>query len=234
MKPHLRFSLILLASLLCAGLTLQAARGADPSPNFVVILTDDQSWVGSSVLMDPDDARTRSDYYQTPHIERLAKMGMQFTQGYSPAPYCCPTRRSLLIGQTPARHIYQQDQENWPRYYRQQLSLPRMLKQANPAYRTAHFGKWDMRTDEVTPEQMGYDVSDGYTSNGTGGSKGSGGPAAKEDPKLIFGITDRACNFMEKQTKSGHPFFLQVSHYAVHLDIYYQEKTLARVQQQPR
>ena len=53
-----------------------------------------------------------------------------------------------------------------------------MLKQANPAYRTAHFGKWDMRTDEVTPEQMGYDVSDGYTNNGTGGGKGSGGPAA--------------------------------------------------------
>ncbi|MCP4816002.1 MAG: sulfatase-like hydrolase/transferase, partial [Planctomycetaceae bacterium] len=114
------------------------------------------------------------------------------------------------------------------------LSLPRMLKEANPAYRTAHFGKWDMRTDEVTPEQMGYDVSDGYTGNGTGGSKGSGGPAAKDDPKRIFGITDRACNFMEKQTKSGHPFFLQVSHYAVHLDIYYQKKTLAQVQQQPR
>ena len=234
MKPHLRFSLILIASLLPTGLPLQLAAGADGSPNFVVIMTDDQSWVGSSVLMDPDDARTRSDYYQTPHIERLAKLGMQFTQGYSPAPYCCPTRRSLLIGQTPARHIYQQDQKNWPRHYRQQLSLPRMLKEANPAYRTAHFGKWDMRTDEVTPEQMGYDVSDGYTGNGTGGSKGSGGPAAKDDPKLIFGITDRACNFMEKQTKSGHPFFLQVSHYAVHLDIYYQEKTLAQVQQQPR
>ena len=109
-----------------------------------------------------------------------------------------------------------------------------MLKAANPDYRTAHFGKWDMRTDEVTPEQMGYDVSDGYTGNGTGGGKGSGGPAAKDDPKLIFGITDRACDFIETQTKSGHPFFVQVSHYAVHLDIFYREKTLAQTQQQPR
>ena len=234
MKPHHCCSLLFLIGFSSAGLTLQPVSGADESPNFVVILTDDQSWVGSSVTMNPDDDRTRSDYYRTPNIERLAKMGMRFTQGYSPAPFCCPTRRSLLIGQTPARHVYQKDQANWPTEYRKQLSLPRMLKAANPDYRTAHFGKWDMRTDEVTPEQMGYDVSDGYTGNGTGGGKGSGGPAAKDDPKLIFGITDRACDFIETQTKSGHPFFVQVSHYAVHLDIFYREKTLAQTQQQPR
>jgi arylsulfatase A-like enzyme len=89
-----------------------ADENKQPSPNFVVIVTDDQSWVGSSVLMAPGDRRTRGDYYQTPHIGRLAMMGMRFTQGYSPAPFCCPTRRSLLIGQTLARHIYQKDQEN--------------------------------------------------------------------------------------------------------------------------
>jgi len=65
--------------------SLRANKSERQSPNFVVILTDDQSWVGSSVLMDPNDTRTRSDYYQTPHIERLAKMGMRFTRGYSPA-----------------------------------------------------------------------------------------------------------------------------------------------------
>jgi hypothetical protein len=77
---------------------------------------------------------------------------------------------------------------------------------------------------------MGYDVSDGYTSNGTGGGKGSGGPAALDDPKLIFGVTDRASKFIESQAKSGHPFFVQVSHYAVHLDIYYREETLRQTQ----
>jgi len=82
------------------------------SPNFVVILTDDQSGVGSSVLMDPNDTRMRSDYYQTPHIDRLAKMGMRFQQGHSPATFCCPTRRSLLIGQTPARHVNAETRKN--------------------------------------------------------------------------------------------------------------------------
>lgn len=196
------------------------------SPNFVVILTDDQSWVGSSLLIKPEDPRTKSDYFKTPNIERLASMGTSFTQGYAPAPYCCPTRRSILIGQTPARHIYQKDQRNWTSNYRKQLSIPQMLKQANPAYRTAHFGKWDMRFDDVTPEEMGYDVSDGLTGNGTGGGKGSGGPSVQEDPKLIWGITERTGTFMEDQTSAGHPFFVQVSHYAVHLDIFYREESL--------
>ena len=196
------------------------------SPNFVVILTDDQSWVGSSLQIKPDDPRTKSDYFKPPNIERLAIMGTSFTQGYAPAPYCCPTRRSILIGQTPARHIYQKDQRSWTSNYRKQLSIPQMLKQANPAYRTAHFGKWDMRFDDVTPEEMGYDVSDGLTGNGTGGGKGSGGPSAQEDPKLIWGITERTGTFMEDQTSAGHPFFVQVSHYAVHLDIFYREESL--------
>ncbi len=196
------------------------------SPNFVVILTDDQSWVGSSLTIDPNDERTRSDYYRTPNIERLAKLGMRFTRGYAPAPFCCPTRRSLVIGQTPAKHIYQKDQKNWTTNYRRQLSLPRMLKAANSAYQTAHFGKWDSRFDEVTPEEMGYDVSDGLTGNGTGGGKGSGGPSAKDDPKLIHAITTRAMKFMEEQANAETPFFVQVSHYAVHLDIFYRQDSL--------
>ena len=208
---------------------LHAAEGNDQLPNFVILLSDDQSWVGSSVLMDPADKRTSSDYFRTPHLERLAKHGMLFSQGYSPAPFCCPTRRSLLVGQSPARHIYQKDQKHWTVNYRKQLSLPLMLKQANSAYQTAHFGKWDMRFDNVTPSEMGYDVSDDYTDNRTGGGKGSGGPAAKEDPKQIFGITKRTCDFMEQQAKAGNPFFVQVSHYAVHLDIFYRKQSLAGV-----
>ena len=201
------------------------AFAATQSPNFVVILTDDQSWVGTSLQIDPTDDRSRSDYYRTPQIERLAREGMRFTRGYAPAPYCCPTRRSLLIGQTPARHIYQKDQPNWTANYRRQLSLPQMLKQADPAYHTAHFGKWDMRFDDVTPAEMGYDVSDGYTDNGTGGGKGAGGPAASTDPKLIFGITHRTGDFMAASHAANRPFFVQISHYAVHLDIFYRQET---------
>ena len=200
------------------------------SPNFIVILTDDQSWVGSSVLMNPDDSRTRSDFYMTPHMERLARMGMRFTQGYSPASSCCPTRRGIQTGQFPARHEYNADRKGWTDTYSKQLNIPRMLKQANKEYVTAHFGKWDHRYDEITPHQQGYDFSDGYTGNGTGGHKGSGGPAATPDPKRINSITDKAVHFIERNHYQKKPFYLQISHYAVHLDIFYNERTFTAFQ----
>lgn len=200
------------------------------SPNFIVILTDDQSWVGSSVLMNPDDSRTRSDFYMTPHMERLAHMGMRFTQGYSPASSCCPTRRGIQTGQFPARHEYNADRKGWTDTYSKQLNIPRMLKQANKEYVTAHFGKWDHRYDAITPHQQGYDFSDGYTGNGTGGHKGSGGPAATPDPKRINSITDKAVHFIERNHYQKKPFYLQISHYAVHLDIFYNEQTFTAFQ----
>ena len=199
-------------------------------PNFVVILTDDQSWVGTSLQIIPEDTRTRSDYFRTPNIERLGAMGMRFTQGYSPAASCCPTRRSIQTGQTPARHEYHKDRENWTTNYLRQLNITRMLKAANSRYQTAHFGKWDHRYDEVSPHQQDYDFSDGYTGNRTGGAKGTGGPAASPDPKRIDTITDQALHFIDCQHATGTPFYLQLSHYAVHLDIFYNQSTLERFQ----
>ncbi|MFC2116980.1 sulfatase, partial [Bacteroidota bacterium] len=205
--------------------TLNAAKKSK-SPNFIVILTDDQSWVGTSFLNDPDDPRTKSDYYQTPNMERLAQMGMRFTDGYAPAPLCNPTRRSILIGQQTARHFMQADPEIWCKYYRKQLSIPGMLKNINPKYKAAHYGKWDQRYDRVTPAEMGYDRSDGYTGNGEGLGRGTDWPKASDNPKLIFSVTDSASNFMEDQVADGNPFYVQVSHYAVHLGMYYTQKSL--------
>ena len=201
------------------------------APNFVVILTDDQSWVGSSQQIIPDDPRTRSDYFRTPNIERLAKLGMRFTQGYSPGASCCPTRRSIQTGQVPARHEYNADRDGWTETYRKQLNIPRMLKAADKRYVTAHFGKWDHRYDEITPREQGYDFSDGYTGNGNGGSKGTGGPAATPDPKLIDTLTDKALHFITRNHANDRPFYLQLSHYAVHLDIFYNQSTLDDVNQ---
>jgi|TARA_B110000908_G_C10241287_1_gene446240 arylsulfatase A len=202
-------------------------------PNFIFILSDDQSWKGSSVLMDPNNPESKSDYYLTPNMEKLFASGMRFSHGYAPAPYCCPTRRSIQIGQSPARHIYQKDQVGWVDYYKKQINIPQTLKKIDPNYRTAHFGKWDHRFDEVSPEQVGYDKSDGATGNGEGGSRNSGGPAAKEDPKLIDHITDSAIDFMKNCQKEKKPFYVQLSHYAVHLDIFYKQKTLDLLKSRP-
>ena len=79
--------------LVLAASPLAAAERPVP-PSFLLILSDDQSWVGTSLPMIPGRPDTASDHFRTPNLERLAAQGMRFTDGYSPAPYCCPTRRS--------------------------------------------------------------------------------------------------------------------------------------------
>lgn len=227
---------------LSAGSRTAAAAAKSTKPNFIVILSDDQSWVGTSLRMIPGNPETASDYFRTPNIERLAAQGMVFSNGYAPAPFCCPTRRSLQVSQTPARHEYQADRDGWPAVYRKQLNIPRMLKAADPAYRAAHFGKWDHRYDKVTPAEQGYDVSDGPTGNadgnGLGGAEGGGLAGAVgsktgktsvlEDPKLVRSLTERASAFLDEQVRAGRPFYLQVSHYAVHLDIQHSAAAMER------
>ena len=217
-----------------------AQNNISKSPNFIVILTDDQSWVGTSFLANPNDKRSKSDFYQTPNMERLAKGGMRMTNGYAPAPFCSPTRKSILTGLTPAKHEYQKDRANWTNTFRKQMTIPKILKLADSNYVTAHFGKWDARYDNFTPEEMGYDFSDGLTGNNTGGGKntmiiegkevkfkmGESWPKSYDDPKLIFSLTERSNNFIEKQTKRNKPFFLQISHYAVHQAITYSDKNI--------
>ena len=220
--------LILAGALLLATAARLVAADTPLPPSFLLILADDQSWVGTSQRMVPGDPVTASDYHRTPRIEQLAARGMLFTDGYAPAPYCCPTRRSLQVGQTPARHEYQRDREGWPAVYRRQLNIPRMLKAADARYRAAHFGKWDHRYDGISPADQGFDESDGVTGNNTGG-----GTAQREDPKLMTTLTERAGAFLAEQARAGRLFFLQVSHYAVHLEIQHSPAALARVRGRP-
>lgn len=192
---------------------LTAALQAD-SPNIILILTDDQGWSQRSGLMDPENPKTGSSYLHTPAMDRIAEEGMRFTGGYSPAPLCTPTRRSILCGTSAARSGTEFVSKWVPADH---LTLPRALKQANPEYQCAHFGKWGEKMIS-SPEECGYDVSDGHTGNVTGGMEDKMKPAhIVEDPKRTGSVTDRSIEFIRKQTKAGKPFYTQVSYYAVHL-----------------
>lgn len=76
------------------------------SPNFIVILVDDQGWAGTDVSMDPSVEESSNPHFVTPNLGRLAEMGLRFSQGYSSAPKCAPARAGLLSGQSPARLRY--------------------------------------------------------------------------------------------------------------------------------
>ena len=124
---------------LCAS-TWSHAAGAASTPNIILILTDDQGWADVSTAMDPAVAQSGSAYFHTPNMDRLAREGMRFTSGYSSAPLCTPTRRSIQFGMTPARqHGTEFVSDFRPEGH---LSIPQALVKASPRYRCAHFGKW--------------------------------------------------------------------------------------------
>ncbi len=215
-----------------AGLLLLAATSVpaqETRPNFIFILTDDHGWSQISTPMDPDIPGAASSYFETPNMERLANQGMRFASGYSPAPLCTPTRRSILCGMTPARQRGTEFASEFD--WTGRLTIPKALRQVDPAYRSAHFGKFGSKMG-TTPEEAGFDESDGSTTNMTGGMpipmEERGQTVAKEDPKLAFSLTARATAFMERQVREGHPFYLQISHYATHLQVQTRPDSLAK------
>ena len=215
-----------LSCLLATLFGFTAALQADP-PNIILILTDDQGWSQRSGLMDPDNPKSGSRYLHTPAMNRIAEEGMRFTGGYSPAPLCTPTRRSILCGTSAARSGTEFASKWVPADH---MTLPRALKLANPKYQCAHFGKWGEKMIS-SPEECGYDVSDGHTGNVTGGMENKMQPThIVEDPKRTGSVTDRSIEFIRKQTKAGKPFYAQVSYYAVHLRTELRQASLEKYQ----
>ncbi len=189
-------------------------------PNIVFLMADDQGWSGTSVAMHPDVAWSKSPIVQTPNLEKLAQAGMRFSNAYAPSPMCAPTRLALQTGKSPAALHWTKAGSSFraqagyklvgPTQKRsfdaEHTSIAELLKGAG--YRTAHFGKWHL--GEPGPTKHGYDAGDGALGNEY---------AAKfpdPNPVDIFGMTDRAVEFMGAAAKAKKPFFVQMSYHALH------------------
>lgn len=183
-----------------------AQTTASSMTNVVLILVDDQPWSGTPVPMLPGEPRSASPGIRMPHLQRLAREGVVFSQAYAGHPKCECSRASLLMGRsTTSLRAVQKDAFPWKAPVTE--SLANVLRAARPDYRAAHFGKWQW---PVAPAAMGFEVSDGITQNSDGTS------TDPMDPKQTFGISRRAEAFLEEQARVGRPFYLQLSYYAVH------------------
>jgi len=225
---------------LAATLRWPAWAGEAPwaKPNFIFILVDDMGWTALSTPMHPNMADSCSDYYLTPNIAKLAGLGMRFSNAYAPAPMCTPTRASVLTGKSPAQlHMTTpgpfKQVAAWQKVAAQrhvtdlpaaELTIAEILKAQG--YATAHFGKWHLAGGG--PGKHGFDEHDGET--------GNGGPGANTDPnpKDIFGITKRAADFMTKHAAADKPFYLQLSHYALHAPVLALDSTRAACAARPK
>ena len=102
-------------------------------PNFVLILADDQGWNGTSVKMIDNKDLSKSDFYETPNIERIAEKGVIFSNAYASAPVCAPSRYSIQFGQTPARLKMIRVGMNTDHIdHDSELTIPKQLKKNKP------------------------------------------------------------------------------------------------------
>ena len=213
-------------TVLLLGLGLASAALAKP-PNIILILTDDQGWNNTEMPMIPSRADTRSDFYLTPNFKRLADSGMTFSQAYAPHPVCSPSRHAIQFGMTPAKLKKTSNRAvNYPEPF-QTRAIPQVLKSIDPTYRAAHFGKWHMYHH---PAELGYDASDGRTGNHTARQLTTDQTKhwPHDDPKRSVSLTDNAVQFIRHQAHADASFYLQVSHYAIHLSAEAKPATLAR------
>ncbi|MEJ6023805.1 sulfatase-like hydrolase/transferase [Ramlibacter sp. PS4R-6] len=65
-------------------------------PNILFILTDNQGWRDMGIYGNP--------YFQTPHLDALARSGVMFRRAYASAPMCTPSRDALYTGRYPGRN----------------------------------------------------------------------------------------------------------------------------------
>lgn len=220
----------------------QSRAAGAPKPNFIVILIDDMGWA--------DVGCNGSKFYQTPNIDRLAKDGMRFTDGYAACPVCSPTRASIMTGKYPARlHLTdwlpgrgdKPDQRLARPIINQQLPLEEVTiaEALKPAgYVTASIGKWHLGGEGFSPTAQGFDVNVGGYAAGSPANYFY--PYANKQgaiPGLSNGqpgeyLTDRLTAEAERfigQNKDK-PFFLYLPHYAVHIPLKAKQEYLARYQ----
>ncbi|MDD7987282.1 sulfatase [Lentisphaera marina] len=212
------------AFLLFMGLGMNAAD----KPNFIIFYMDDLGWADTSHEMKKGMTESKSDFHETPNVERLAKQGLTFTQGYSPAPTCTPSRISIHYGKTNARLGYTTVHDVLANNRGLKESIPKDNKSIahvmnDAGYTTAHFGKG---IAIAKPQEIGYQVHDAFDVGDNGNYHGDYVKIAPEsereklpvdNPKRIYSLTKSSVDFVNEQAKSDKPFFMMVSHYAVHV-----------------
>jgi arylsulfatase A-like enzyme len=196
-------------------------------PNILFIYLDDYGWKDAQYM--------GSDFYETPHIDALAREGLVFTDAYSSAANCAPARASLLSGQYAPRHqvFNVGTKARGDARYRRLLHIPgtthlrldivtwaEALQSAG--YTTGLFGKWHLGHP---PGEQGFDV---VVERGPLGFKGHLRP---DGTYLADLLTDRAIEFIRQNEEK--PWCAYLSHHAVHTPLQPKQELLAKYESKP-
>ncbi|MDP6442715.1 MAG: sulfatase [Pirellulaceae bacterium] len=227
----------LLGSLL-ASLLPSLAAAAERPPNFVFLLVDDLGWA--------DVGAFGSRYHETPHIDRLAELGMRFTDGYAACPVCSPTRASILTGRHPVRvditdwipgmaasriaNARFQHVEDRDSLALDELTIAEALRPAG--YQSFFAGKWHLGGAGELPTDQGFDFNVGgfHVGSPPGGYyspwKNPHLKSKRDGEYLTERLTEESISFLRSRDRA-RPFLLYLSYYNVHTPIQPYRKRVA-------
>ena len=225
LRPAL-FGLLLMVCCDCPG----AAAGPRP-PNIVLIFCDDMGYA--------DVGCYGAKGYKTPHIDRLARDGVRFTDFYVPQGVCSASRVALLTGCYPNRVgiLGALGPNSKVGIHSNELTLAEMLKARG--YATAIYGKWHLgRPPQFLPAAHGFDDYFGLPYSNDMWPLHPRTPTNYPALPLIEGTnvvqlmpdqtrlttwyTERAVRFIE--SNHHRPFFLYVPHNMPHVPLFVSEK----------
>jgi arylsulfatase A-like enzyme len=210
-----------------AGAAADASLGAQAArPNVLYIMADDLGWGDLSCYGRPD--------YRTPNLDRLASEGVRFTQAYSAAPVCTPTRCAFVTGRYPARTpVGLEEPLTWKKQLVEQKrdvglapehpTVASLLKAAG--YRTALVGKWHLGyLPKYSPVKSGFEEFFGIMSGGADHftHKDANGDADLFEAEVSVErvgyttdlLTERAIEYLRRRRDA--PFFLSLNYTAPH------------------
>ena len=230
MIPHLPFSLPMRAPILLLLFLSVLCHGAE-RPNILFIYLDDFGW--------KDTGYAGSDFYETPHLDRLAAGGMVFSDAYAGAANCAPSRACMLSGQYSPRHeIYNVGTGPRGKSAHRRLKhipgtdtlRPEIITWAQSArkagYTTATLGKWHLSKDPL-PYGFDLNIGGGHSGSPPRGylpphGKVAGLKNAPKDEYLTDRLSEEAIRFIESNRKK--PWLVYLTHFAVHTPLQAKEK----------
>ena len=145
--------------LLCACTYKEVKPSPERKPNFVFIYTDDQRYDCLGVVQEELGDQARFPWLQTPNLDRLAREGIRFRNGFVVQSLCTPSRASFLTGQYTHVHNIYTNFTGFPKelnHWGHELS--------NAGYKTAYVGKWHM--GDEGGQRPGFTWSASYRGQG--------------------------------------------------------------------
>jgi N-acetylglucosamine-6-sulfatase len=186
--------------------------------NILFILCDDHRYDAFGFMGHP--------YLETPHLDQMVKAGAHFENAFVTTSLCSPSRASILTGLYAHNHRVV---DNYNPVDSDLKYFPQYMQKGG--YETAFIGKWHMGDDDAP--QRGFDHWLSFKGQGTYWPDGHGstrkvpqnylsgyninGKKVPQKGYITDELTDFAIDWMSSR-RSKKPFFLYLSHKAVHAD----------------